>query len=54
VAEGSSPRSGEMPALWYFADNGGQIGPLSIHELKDTIAKLPNPADVLVWANEVD
>ncbi|WP_456763682.1 DUF4339 domain-containing protein [Bradyrhizobium sp. USDA 4463] len=41
------------PDVWYYADHGGQLGPLSLQELKDTLATLPNPEDVLVWASHL-
>lgn len=34
---------------WYFNDTRGQIGPVSLQQLKQTLATLPHPEDVLVW-----
>jgi hypothetical protein len=53
MAEESNPRSGKMPAVWYLADMRGRIGPLSLGELKDTLATLPDANDVLVWAKHL-
>jgi GYF domain 2 len=40
-----------VPHAWYYADRNGQVGPLTLQELKDTITTLPNAAasGVLVW-----
>jgi hypothetical protein len=35
--------------IWYFADQQGQVGPLSLQELKDTLANVSDTRDVLVW-----
>jgi hypothetical protein len=35
------------------ADRRGRIGPLSLEELKNTLATLPNASDVLVWARHL-
>jgi GYF domain 2 len=42
-----------MPTLWYFADQEVTVGPLSLNELKDTIATFPNPENVLIWSNHL-
>jgi hypothetical protein len=34
---------------WYFDDARGQIGPVSLQELKESLATLAHPEDVLVW-----
>lgn len=53
MAKSSNLRLGRMPALWYFADQEGPVGPLSLHELKDKIVNLSNAENVLVWADHL-
>jgi hypothetical protein len=36
---------------WNYADYKGQVGPLTLEQLKKTIPKFPQPASVLVWRN---
>ena len=38
-----------MSDLWYYADQNGPVGPLTLQELKQTLASVPNPLEVLVW-----
>ena len=38
-----------MSAIWYYADHTGHVGPLTLQQLKQTLATMANPADVLVW-----
>jgi hypothetical protein len=40
-----------MSDVWYYADQNGQVGPLSLRELKATLATVNNPDRVLVWCN---
>jgi hypothetical protein len=37
-----------MPDTWYIAINGAQVGPLTLQELKATLATFANANDVLV------
>jgi hypothetical protein len=37
--------------IWYVAYRQGQIGPLSLQELKEKLATVSNAGDVLVWRN---
>jgi predicted nucleic acid-binding protein len=34
---------------WYYADYTGQKGPVTLQELKATLARLAEPENVLVW-----
>ena len=49
------PRSGETraPDVWYYADQMGRVGPLSLEELKNALTTLPNTNDVLVWCQHL-
>ncbi|WP_128935789.1 DUF4339 domain-containing protein [Bradyrhizobium zhanjiangense] len=38
-----------MSGAWYYADYKGQIGPITLQELKDTLARMSEPENVLVW-----
>jgi len=38
-----------MRDSWYYAAPDGQIGPISLQELKDTLPNLPNAKDVYIW-----
>jgi hypothetical protein len=40
-----------MSDVWYYADRDGQVGPLSIRELKATLATLDNPQGLYVWCD---
>jgi len=35
--------------LWYYADWRGQQGPVTLKELRDTLAAFPDTSEVLVW-----
>jgi len=35
---------------WYYLSSRGHIGPLSLEELKETLAGFQNRKDVLVWS----
>jgi hypothetical protein len=37
--------------IWYYADERGQIGPLTLQQLRETLATLSNAKDVLVWCD---
>jgi hypothetical protein len=37
-----------MSDAWYYADDDGQVGPVTLQELKETLATLSNVRDVLV------
>lgn len=45
-------KSKTVTDLWYCADQNGRIGPLTLQELLETLATLPNAADVLVWCDK--
>jgi hypothetical protein len=36
---------------WYYADQNGQVGPLSLGELKETLRTFDKLGDVLVWCD---
>jgi GYF domain 2 len=40
-----------MSDVWYYTDKNGQVGPLTLQELKETLATFAtaNASDVLVW-----
>jgi hypothetical protein len=38
-----------MGDIWYYADQSGHIGPLTMLELKGALATVANAKDVLVW-----
>jgi hypothetical protein len=38
-----------MPDSWYIAINGTKVGPLTLQELKATLATFANAKDMLVW-----
>jgi GYF domain 2 len=35
--------------VWYYADRGAQVGPLTGKELKRTLATIPNAKQIYVW-----
>jgi hypothetical protein len=37
--------------VWYYADQSGQVGPLSLRELKETLGTFDNPGHVSVWCD---
>jgi len=38
-----------MRDSWYYSVPEGQIGPVTLQELKDTLPNLPNAQDVYIW-----
>jgi len=38
-----------MSDVWYFADQGGQQGPVSRQDLLAALSRMPNASDVFVW-----
>jgi uncharacterized membrane protein YhaH (DUF805 family) len=40
-----------VSTIWYYADRGQQIGPLTLQDLKQALATLPEPRQVLVWCD---
>jgi hypothetical protein len=34
---------------WYYVDSGLRMGPISLHDMKETLATLPDAKKVLVW-----
>jgi GYF domain 2 len=38
-----------VPDVWYYANQGQEVGPFSLCELQGALASRPNPTDVLVW-----
>jgi hypothetical protein len=34
---------------WYYADYNGRVGPTTLQELKNTLARSSEPENVLVW-----
>jgi hypothetical protein len=38
-----------MSDTWYYADYKGQIGPVTLQQLKETLPHLSEPENVLVW-----
>jgi hypothetical protein len=38
-----------MPDSWYITINGTEVGPLTLQELKATLATFANAKDMLVW-----
>jgi GYF domain 2/Bacterial PH domain len=34
---------------WYYVDDHGQVGPVTLQTLRETLATFSNPEDVLVW-----
>ena len=38
-----------MSDVWYFADQGGQQGPVNQQDLEAALARMPNARDVFVW-----
>jgi GYF domain 2/Sel1 repeat len=37
--------------IWYYADADGQVGPLTLQELRQELAAFSNANDVLVWCD---
>jgi hypothetical protein len=38
-----------MSDVWYYADQGGRSGPVTLQGLKDALALVPDPESVFVW-----
>jgi hypothetical protein len=38
-----------MSDIWYFADQGGQQGPVNKQDLMAALSRMPNAPDVFVW-----
>lgn len=38
-----------MSDSWYYVDHTGQIGPVALEQLKETLPRLSEPENVLVW-----
>lgn len=38
-----------MSDVWYFADHGGQQGPVNKQDLEAALSRMPNARDVFVW-----
>jgi hypothetical protein len=38
-----------MRDSWYYSVPEGQVGPITLEELKHTLPTLPNPQDVYIW-----
>jgi GYF domain 2 len=41
-----------MSEVWFYAEKGRQVGPLTLNELRQKLAKTPNAKEVLVWGDE--
>ena len=41
-----------MSDIWYYADQNGHVGPMTLQQLKQTLATTSNPADMLVWCDK--
>src|SRR5437016_5560957 len=41
----------DLSSAWYYAACEGQVGPLTLEQLKKVLTKFPEPARVLVWRN---
>jgi uncharacterized protein DUF4339/zinc ribbon protein len=39
-----------MSDIWYYSDHNGQVGPLSLHDLKETLSTLAEPQSISVWS----
>jgi hypothetical protein len=51
-AEGSPQRPSAMSDVWYYANQGGHVGPFNCQQLKKTLSTMPDSADVLVWCDQ--
>src|SRR5262245_31116001 len=38
-----------MSDTWYYADQGKRSGPVSLQDLRNALARMPNAPEVLVW-----
>jgi hypothetical protein len=50
--EASRQKESQITDIWYYANQSGQVGPFSLQRLKQTLATMGEPADVLVWCNK--
>ena len=41
-----------MSDVWYYANQGGYVGPFSLQQLKATLPTMADPGDVLVWCEK--
>ena len=41
-----------MSDRWYYADQGQQVGPVNIEQLKAALLNIPNAQDVFVWRHD--
>jgi hypothetical protein len=48
----SRQKESPMSDIWYYANQSGHVGPLSLQQLKQTLGTMENAADVLVWCNK--
>ena len=44
-------RTKALDSIWYYADDAGQVGPLTIDELSQTLGTFSNQQDIFVWTN---
>jgi GYF domain 2 len=51
-AEALPPRPSPMSDVWYYANQGGHVGPFSFRQLKQTLSTMADSADVLVWCDK--
>jgi GYF domain 2 len=51
-AEPLRQRPSPMSDVWYYANQGGHLGPFSLQQLKETLATMPDSAEVLVWCEK--
>jgi hypothetical protein len=38
-----------LSEIWYYADYKGQVGPMTLEELKETLPRFTEPENVFVW-----
>ena len=51
-AETLRQRPSPISDVWYYANQGGHVGPFSLQQLKQTLATMSDSADVLVWCDK--
>jgi hypothetical protein len=51
-AEALRQRPSPISDVWYYANQGGHVGPFSLQQLKQSLATMPDSADVLVWCDK--
>lgn len=49
---GAKRTSSRSSDIWYYVDQGEPVGPLTLQQLKRTIATVPNAIDLLVWRDK--